>query len=232
MTTITFGDLSFELRHSAKRRTIGITVERDGQLILASPPEVPMETLEKVVRDKRLWIYSKLLKKESLNPPTAVKEYVSGEGFYYLGRSYRLKLVDGVNRKPSLRLYQSRFELQREAQARGREEFIGWYCDRLRPILDTQIAPLVKRVGASPRSVQVRELGYRWGSCGHKGDLYFHWRVAMLPRRMIEYVVVHELVHLIEPHHTNAFWDRVERILSDWCDRKRWLAQNGARYDL
>jgi predicted metal-dependent hydrolase len=82
MTTITFGDLSFELRHSAKRRTIGITVKRDGQLILASPPEeVLMETLEKVVRDKRLWIYSKLLKKESLNPPTAVKECVLGEGF-------------------------------------------------------------------------------------------------------------------------------------------------------
>ena len=232
MTTITFGDLSFELRHSAKRRTIGITVEREGQLILASPPEVPMETLEKVVRDKRLWIYSKLLKKESLNPPTAVKEYVSGEGFYYLGRSYCLKLVDGVKGQPPLRLYQSRFELQRDAQARGREEFIRWYCDRLRPILDTQIAVLVNRVGASPRSVQVRELGYRWGSCGHKGDLYFHWRVAMLPRTLIEYVVVHELVHLIEPHHTNAFWDRVERILSDWCDRKQWLAQNGASYDL
>jgi predicted metal-dependent hydrolase len=80
--------------------------------------------------------------------------------------------------------------------------------------------------------VQVRELGYRWGSCGHKGDLYFHWRVAMLPRRMIEYVVVHELVHLIEPHHTNGFWDRVERILSDWCDRKQWLAENGASYNL
>jgi predicted metal-dependent hydrolase len=99
-------------------------------------------------------------------------------------------------------------------------------------MLDTQIAALVNRVGASPRSVQVRELGYRWGSCGHKGDLYFHWRVGMLPRTMIEYVVVHELVHLIEPHHTNAFWDRVERILSDWCDRKQWLAQNGATYDL
>jgi predicted metal-dependent hydrolase len=232
MTTITFGDLSFELRHSAKRRSIGITVERDGQLILASPPEVPMETLEKVVSDKRLWIYSKLLKKESLNPPTAVKEYVSGEGFYYLGRSYRLKLVDGVNRQPPLRLYQSRFELQRDAQARGREEFIRWYCDRLRLILNTQIAALVNRVGASPRSVQVRELGYRWGSCGHKGDLYFHWRVAMLPRTLIEYVVVHELVHLIEPHHTTAFWDRVERVVSDWCDRKQWLAQNGASYDL
>jgi hypothetical protein len=54
----------------------------------------------------------------------------------------------------------------------------------------------------------------------------------MLPRTMIEYVVVHELVHLIEPHHTIAFWDRVERVVSDWCDRKQWLAQNGASYDL
>ena len=103
--------------------------------------------------------------------------------------------------------------------------------DHLRSILDSQITTFVNRVGASPRSVQVRELGYRWGSCGHKGNLYFHWRVAMLPRMMIEYVVVHELMHLIEPHHTNAFWDRVERILSDWCDRKQWLAQNGASYD-
>lgn len=71
-------------------------------------------------------------KKESLNPPTAVKEYVSGEGFFYLGRSYRLKLVDGVKGQPPLRLYQSRFELQQEAQAQGREAFIRWYCDRMR----------------------------------------------------------------------------------------------------
>lgn len=232
MNTITFGDLSFELRHSAKRRTIGITVERNGQLILASPPEVPIETLEKVVDEKRLWIYSKLLKKESLNLPTAVKKYVSGEKFYYLGRSYRLKLIDSVKGQPSLRLYQSRFELQREAQARGREEFIKWYGDRLPKILDTQIAVCVKGIGASPRSVQVRELGYRWGSCGHKGDLYFHWRVAMLPPAMMEYVVVHELVHLIEPHHERAFWDKLAQILPDFEERKRFLAENGVNYDL
>ncbi len=75
----------------------------------------------------------------------------------------------------------------------------------LRSILDSQIAALVKRVGAAPRSVQVRELGYRWGSCGHEGICIFTLRVAVLPRTMIEYVVVHELVHLIEPHHFNAF---------------------------
>ena len=124
MTTVTFGDLSFKLRPSAKRRTIGITVERDGQLILSTPPQVPIETLEKVVNEKRLWIHSKLIEKESLNPPTPAKEYVSGEGFYYLGRSYSFKLVDGVEGRPPLRFYQSRFEFQREALALGREAFI------------------------------------------------------------------------------------------------------------
>ncbi len=63
--------------------------------------------------------------------------------------------------------------LQREAQARGEKGLFRWYCDRLRPILYTQIAGIVKHVRASPRSVQVRELGCRWGSCGYKGDLYW-----------------------------------------------------------
>lgn len=149
-----------------------------------------------------------------------------------MGRSYRLKLVDGVKAQPPLRLYQSRFELQHQAQVQGREHFIAWYRTHLQPILDAQIAAFVKHIGASPQSVQVRDLGYRWGSCGHKGDLYFHWRVAMLPLATIDYVVVHELVHLLEPHHDHAFWDRVERILPDFSDRKQWLAENGATYDL
>ncbi|MBD2438101.1 M48 family metallopeptidase [Nostoc sp. FACHB-110] len=232
MTTITFGDLSFEIRHSSKRRTVGITVERDGQLVLASPPGVPIETLEKIVNKKRYWIYSRLIKKESFNAPANVKEYVSGEGFYYLGRSYRLKIVDELQKQPLLKLYQSRFELQRQAQAQGRENFIQWYRQHLQTILEQQIATLIKRVSASPRSIQVRELGNHWGSCGHTGDLYFHWRVAMLPRTMIEYLVVHELVHLIEPHHNSAFWERVERIVPNYQERKQWLAENGAIYNL
>ncbi|HEY9798350.1 MAG TPA: YgjP-like metallopeptidase domain-containing protein [Leptolyngbyaceae cyanobacterium] len=64
--------------------------------------------------------------------------------------------------------------MQQEAQARGGKGLFRWHCDRLRPILDSQITDIVKRFGASPHSVQLRELGYRWGLCGHKGDLYFH----------------------------------------------------------
>ncbi|TVP60099.1 MAG: M48 family peptidase [Nodularia sp. (in: Bacteria)] len=232
MTTITFGDLAFELRHSPHRRTVGITVERDGKLILTSPPAVSIETLEKIINQKRYWIYNKLLRKESYSVPEKVKEYVCGEKFYYLGRSYSVKLVDTVKQQPPLRLYQSRFELQRHAQTQGSEYFIHWYKQHLSPILEPKIAALTNKIGATPRSIQVRELGYHWGSCGHQGNLYFHWRVAMLPQHLIEYVVVHEMVHLLEPHHNHDFWDRVEGILPYYQDCKRDLAEQGAKYSL
>ena len=75
--------------------------------------------------------------------------------------------------------------------------------------------------------VKVQDLGYRWGSCG-KGDwLYFHWKAILLPARIAEYVVVHEIAHLHEPHHTPAFWLRVERAMPDYAQRKAWLAEHG-----
>lgn len=72
-----------------------------------------------------------------------------------------------------------------------------------------------------------QDLGYRWGSCGKGGRLFFHFRTVLLPPPIIEYVVVHELVHLVEPHHNPAFWARVERAMPDFADRKQWLAEKG-----
>ena len=75
----------------------------------------------------------------------------------------------------------------------------------------------------------VRELGYRWGACGQDGTLNFHWRTVLLPPRIVEYIVAHELVHLHEAHHGAEFWRRLERAMPDDAARKKWLAENGGR---
>ncbi|MEH2445205.1 MAG: SprT family zinc-dependent metalloprotease [Nostoc sp.] len=237
MKTINVGELSFELRESPRRRTVEITIERDGQLIITTPPQVPVEKLGQIIEQRRFWIYSKLLKKEAIKPPSAQKTYLPGEGFHYLGRSYRLKLVDTADNP--LRLYQGRFELLRclrratpTHQQQGRDLFIQWYRGHIQQYLESIITSLINRIGKAPTSMQVRELGNRWGSCNPKGDIYFHWRVALLPTSMIEYVVVHEMVHLVQPNHNRDFWDRIERILPDCVDRKEWLAKNGATFSL
>jgi predicted metal-dependent hydrolase len=232
MKTLIVDDLTLEVRESPRRRTLEIVVDRDGSLVLATPPDAPRETLERFVEENLVWIYTRLAEREAQKRPGSPREYVSGEGFPYLGRSHRLKVVDGADRQPPLRLYRGRFELRRDAVPQAREHFVRWYTLHLRPVLDRHVAALVNRVGAAPRQVHVQYLGYRWGSSNRRGHLYFHWRVAMLPHRMIEYLVAHELVHLIERSHSDAFWERLERVIPNYADRQHWLKEHGGMYDL
>lgn len=218
-------DLQFTIRRSARRRTMQITVERTGELILCAPPDVGIDKLLDFVSEKRFWIYTKLAEKDRLQRKVPRKEFVGGEAFLYLGRSHRLKLVD--DQETPLKLVNGRFALRRDAQATAREHFIRWYSEKARIWLSGRVADYQSRMEVAPAGVKVQDLGYRWGSCG-KGDwLYFHWKTILLPTRIAEYVVVHEIAHLHEPHHTPAFWLRVERAMPDYAQRRAWLAEHG-----
>lgn len=218
-------DLCFVLRRSTRRKTMQITVERDGALVLSAPPEVDEAALRAFVLEKRFWIYTKLAEKDRLQRRLPRKQFVDGEGFLYLGRSHRLKLV-GQQDVP-LKLTAGRFCLRRDALPVAREHFIRWYCERAKAWLSNRVAEYQSRMEVSPAGVKVQDLGYRWGSCG-KGDwLYFHWKTILLPARIAEYVLVHEIAHLHEPHHTPSFWLRVERAMPDYAQRKAWLAEHG-----
>jgi predicted metal-dependent hydrolase len=219
------GDLQFRVRYGARRRTMQITVERDGELVLSAPPEVNEAKLRAFVQEKRFWIYTKLAERDRLQRQVPRKEFVGGEGFLYLGRSHRLKLV-GEQDVP-LKLTAGRFCLATGVLPAARTHFIRWYSERARIWLSGRVAAYQSRMEVAPAGVKVQDLGYRWGSCG-KGDwLYFHWKAILLPARIAEYVVVHEIAHLHEPHHTPAFWLRVERAMPDYAQRKAWLAEHG-----
>jgi predicted metal-dependent hydrolase len=218
-------DLLFTVRRSARRKTLQITVERTGDLILSAPPAVDEERLRAFVQAKRYWIYTKLAEKDRLLRSVGRKEFVDGEGFLYLGRSHRLKLVE--EQEAALKLSNGRFALRRDVLPAAREHFIRWYSERARVWLSSRVADYRVRMEVAPAGVKVQDLGYRWGSCG-KGDwLYFHWKTILLPARIAEYVVVHEIAHLHEAHHTPAFWLRVERAMADYAQRKAWLAEHG-----
>jgi hypothetical protein len=226
MSVLTIGDLEFEVRTSSRRRTLQVTVDRGGELLLFVPSNCDPRRIEEFVQTRRFWIYGKLAQKESVRPATPEKEYVSGEGFPYLGRIYRLLLVD--EQRVPVKLEEGRFKMLRSAAPDGLSHMMAWYSEHARPWLKERVDRFANRVALEPSDVAVRDLGYRWGSCGKDRRLYFHWRSVLLPPRVVEYIVVHELVHLNEPHHTRAFWNRVERAMPDFAVRKQWLAENGA----
>jgi predicted metal-dependent hydrolase len=218
-------DLRFTVHRSSRRRTMEITIERTGELAIFAPPDVGEARLRSFVLEKRFWIYTKVAEKDRLHRRVPAKEFVGGEGFLYLGRSHRLKLVD--DQRVALRLVNGRFTLRSDSVTSAREHFISWYSQRARVWLSGRVAEYQARMEVAPAGVRVQDLGYRWGSCGKGGLLYFHWKTILLPARIAEYVAVHEIAHMHEPHHTSAFWLRVERALPDFAQRKAWLAEHG-----
>jgi predicted metal-dependent hydrolase len=225
MTRLTIDDLEFEVRHSQRRQTAQITIDRGGELIVSAPSGCDVQTLTGFVRERQSWIYRKLAEKEALQRPVPTKEYVSGEGFPYLGRSYRLLLVD--EQTVPVKLEHGRFRMLRSSSSSGREHMVAWYVHHAQPWLSKRTERFASRMGLAATRVVVRDLGYRWGSCGKDGTMYFHWKSVLLPPGVVDYVIAHEIAHLDEPLHSANFWLQVERAMPDFSVRKVWLAEHG-----
>lgn len=228
MTNIHVGDLTFEVVRSTRRTTVEIGVERDGSLVVRAPTAMPTAQLERFAHQKRMWVYEKLARKAAITKPgRRTREFVAGEGFAYLGRSYRLQLVD--DQDGPVKLVNGRFRLVRGEAKRGRERFVAWYTERGRRWLTRRVAEWSPRLGADVVKVEVLDLGYRWGSCG-RGRINFNWSTITLPPAVVDYVIVHELAHLQHPHHGPEFWAAVTRAMPDHEQRRKWLAENGGNY--
>ncbi|HZL64416.1 MAG TPA: SprT family zinc-dependent metalloprotease [Thermoleophilia bacterium] len=233
LDTLTIDDLTFAVRWSRRRRTIGLTVGRDGALRVLAPAGVPARKLESVVRAKLPWVRRKLAEFEALGPPPASRRFVDGERLPYLGRSYALALVDrprGAGAPFALR--RGRFELVRGLDGEARAAAVAWYTARAQALIGARVRHYVPLVGASPNAVVVRDLGKRrWGVCDSRTrTVSFHWELVLLSPGLIDYVVVHELAHLHEPNHGRGFWRRVQQVMPDWRAHRARLAARGPRH--
>lgn len=224
--TLQIGELVFEVRRSERRTTLGLTVDRAGELVVHAPVGASRDDLDRWTRKKLLWVQRKLALKAAVAEKIRQPEFVSGESFCYLGRQYRLRVT--AQQTEPFRFDGQGFSLRSDARAQAAEHFKRWYVAVGTEWLEQRVKLLARKTGATPAGVEVRELGFRWGSCGRRGVLFFNWRLLQLPVRLADYVIVHELVHLQEPHHGPEFWESLGRALPHWRQRKEEL-QSRAR---
>lgn len=227
-TTGTYKDIVYHLTRSGRRKTISIYVERDGSVSIQAPDNLPQSQLEAIIERRRVWIYKHLAEWRTLNAAAVEREYVNGEGFLYLGRTYRLQWVD--EQHVPLLLKGGYFSLRRDEKSLADPAgvFKTFYRDKGRVKLAQRVAHYTPYLGVEVAGVRVMELQHRWGSCSPDGSINFHWRCMMAPLPMIDYVVVHELAHLRVADHSDAFWHEVGKVLPNYRDRQRWLRENGA----
>lgn len=234
MTASRDKDISYEIVRS-RRSTADIVVERNGKIVVRAPATFPDERIEDIVEAKRYWLYKTLAEWRDLNATRILREYRNGEGFLYLGRSYRLLLV--ADQQEPVELKDGRFCLRRDFVDRGdvaaaQAVFRDYYVLRGQDRIGERVNYYVPKVGVELNGMDVRELGYRWASCSPSGKLAFHWKCMMAPPKVIDYIVVHELCHMHQGDHTDAFWNEVDKIMPDYEERKTWLKKHGAGLDI
>lgn len=222
---VTLDRLAIPLTRGGKSRRAQLTVERDGSLLLRAAADVGSDELTRFLTTKRDWIYRKLAEKEELQLQPVHKEIVDGEGFSYLGRNYRLKVLDAE--VPQVRVDRGRLVLPMSRRRDGGAAVIDWYRRSGLTWLRPRVRDLAARVRVQPDSLEVQDLGFRWGLATADGRVRIHWATLQLQPSLVEYVIAHELVHLREAHHGPAFWQLLERVQPDYAERKARIAAAG-----
>ncbi len=131
-----------------------------------------------------------------------------------------------------LRLWHGYFELVETEKANARNHFVSWYRKQIKKRLKERIPRYNKRIGVKVKDVRILDLSHRWASCGKNGSINFNWRSVMAPVWVFDYILVHEMVHMIERGHTDRFWSLVARVMPDYEEYARWLNENGGDLDL
>jgi hypothetical protein len=223
--TRTYKDIRYTLTRS-RRKTASIYIERDGEVTVLVPNDLSDADVEKVLEGKRKWIYQHLAEWHDLNATQVHRQYVNGEGFLYLGRSYRLKLVR--EQSEPLMLKDGYFCLRSVNGHAADAAFKAFYRAKGESRIPERVAYYQRKMGVEASAVKVLDLKHHWASCTPGGRLNFHWKCMMAPATVLDYIVVHELAHLRYPNHTAAFWNEVDKVMPDYRDRKEWLRVNGA----
>ena len=212
----------------SRRRTAALHIVGN-ELQVRVPNQVRDESIIEILQKKRPWIRRKVVQLKEV-PVSQPKEFVSGEAFPFLGQNFRLKVQEGhrvgVQLSEGYLLATVRpFEVGEQRKQRIQQYLKSWYRSRAEERLQEKVERYSKQIGVSPKGLRVREFKSKWGSCDSRGTIAFNLNLIKAPHPIVDYVVIHELCHMIQPNHSKNFWKEVEKYDASYKEHRAWLKQ-------
>jgi len=229
--------ITYVLRRSPGRSTVSIAVDRTSRVVVTAPSGVPMGRVDQVVLARARWIVERLRQRSEIPPPLPDREFVTGETFLYLGRQYRLRVEVDDDVRPLqltggwLRVAVPTSLGRTHRSGYVRAALIDWYKKRAVDRLPERVFAWAGRIGRSRPPIFISEPQRRWGSTTASGIVRLNWRTIQAPVPLLDYVILHELVHLVHRDHGRGFWAAMGRVMPDYDERKRRLRELGPRLE-
>ncbi|HNX17085.1 MAG TPA: SprT family zinc-dependent metalloprotease [Methanoregula sp.] len=197
-------------------------ITKDAALIVRAPLRAPDSYITKFIHEKQAWIEKK---KADINsrPVPPKRHFLNGELFPFLGKDYPLCILSGSDAGITLgdKLYIGETRLPEI-----RDLLKVWYAGKACEIMPVRVAGYAAILNYRPKKIRISDTRRRWASCSTSGTLSFCWRLVLAPPEVIDYVIVHELVHMRQPDHSNLFWEKVQQAMPDYKKRRDWLREN------
>ena len=216
--------LTYSTKYSDKRKTLGLIVERDKSVVVLAPTGTSQETVDVFVNKKKFWLFEKINYSPKFGEPKPETPFISGKAIPYLGKNYKLDVIieplEGI-------VFDGKFLLSQQNLQLGKAILEQWYKQKAKEKITPMVEQYAKRLGVEYNDILISDLKYRWGSCTLKGNLNFNWRLIKAPQFVINYIVIHELAHLIELNHSDRFWNIVMVQMPNYVEAKEWLKENG-----
>ena len=218
-------DTAYIIKRSPTRKKVTITVERDRSVVVHAPESIPERVIRDVVESKRQWIYEKRkhAQKYEEQPPPG-KELVNGESALYLGRNYQIEIIPADSTEIG---FEQRFLIPAGLVGERRTVLRKWYIDRARKKILPRVRSIAANLGVDFTNAKIVDSRFRWGSCTVKNNVNLNWRLIKSPLFVIDYVIVHELAHLIEGNHSPRFWNIVRTHAPRMEKARSWLREHG-----
>ena len=201
---------------------------KDGRVRVRAPRSLSDKRINDLIKKRTPWIKEKL-KEYSKRPQVVTKKYEDGEIFSYLDKNYELKIIESD--KEAIKLKNGFFIVSICKEGFGKNIKVqklltDWYRNHAHKYLQERTEKFANIIGVSPSSISIKNYKSRWGSCSINGAIDYNWKIIQAPKKVIDYVVVHELCHLIEHNHSPKYWSYVEKFMPNWKESRNWLKEN------
>lgn len=208
--------LDYSLTYS-KRKTLGISVMPDGSVMVKAPENATMEQIEQKIKKRIAWILRQRNYFRSFGEATPKRRYISGESHLYLGRQYRLRVSKGKKNEVSYKGHF--FDVECTDKSKVEKLMKDWYLSRAKikfAEISEPILTVFENRDISPKGIYIKHMENRWGSCTRTGKIILNSELIKAPRPCIEYVITHEMCHLLHPNHTKEFFALLTSVMPDW----------------
>ena len=222
--------INIVIEKTGRRKTVSIFIERDGSVRVLAPLTIDDEKIESAIRAREYQIFKKLAKWKELNEGKVIRAFVNGQSFLYLGRNYRLSIIEDA--VTPLRISGGHFLLDRKLLDDADKVFKQFYKEKTKEKITERLKLITEKFQTKPAFIKVLELQNRWASCTPKNGLNFHWKCAMAPVPVIDYIITHEMIHLTNPNHSPAFWNELDKKMPNYREYENWLKLNGVKLNL